>query len=259
MIGKSEGIVVRTTDYGEANKVLTVYTREAGKIAIMARGAKKSKSRFTAVAQLFTHGYFLYQAGSGMGSLQQGDLLRSFRTIREDLTKTAYAVYLCEFLDRMTEDREPNSYLFDTLLLALTSIDEGKDIEIIARLFEMKLLQSTGYRPRLDACVNCGAVNVPFFFSIREGGFLCHNCASRDPHTIPTGPGAVKVLQYLSHMHMNQLGSINVKPETKEQLRRVMHTFLDEYTGIRLKSRKFLEQLEKMAPLIEDKPRQQES
>ncbi|WP_051330900.1 DNA repair protein RecO [Aneurinibacillus terranovensis] len=253
MIGKAEGIVVRTTDYGEANKILTVFTREAGKIGIMARGAKKTKSRFTAISQLFTYGHFLYQAGSGMASLQQGDLIRSFRSIREDLTKTAYSVYLVELLDRMTEDKERDPYLFDTLLSALTWADEGKDMEIVARLFEMKMLQAAGYRPRLDACVHCGAVNVPFFFSIKEGGFLCQNCQRHDPYMVPTGPGAVKVLQYFTHMHMHQLGNINVSSKTKQQLRQVMLTFFDEYTGLSLKSRKFLDQLERMTETLTEK------
>ncbi|WP_047154954.1 DNA repair protein RecO [Aneurinibacillus tyrosinisolvens] len=246
MIGKAEGIVVRTTDYGEANKILTVYTREAGKISIMARGAKKSKSRFTAVAQLFTYGYFLYQAGSGMGSLQQGDLLNSFRVIREDLTKTAYAVYLVELLDKMTEDKEPNRPLFELLLSALRWIEEGKDMEIVTRLFEVKMLQASGYRPRLEACVRCGIIDAPFFFSVGEGGLQCQACHGHDPHLIAIGPGAVKILRLFQHISMDQLGNIRVKQETKDQLRKVMYAFIEEHTGMYLKSRKFLDQLEKL-------------
>lgn len=246
MIGKAEGIVVRTTDYGEANKILTVYTREAGKISIMARGAKKSKSRFTAVSQLFTYGYFLYRAGSGMGSLQQGDLIHSFRAVREDLTKTAYAVYLTELLDRLTEDKEPNNYLFEMMLHALKWMEEGKDPDIIARLFEMKMLYVAGCRPQFDVCMSCGVSDAPFFVSIREGGFICQSCQRGDPSLMAVGPGTVRILRLLQHINMPQLGNINVKQETKEQLRRVLYAFLEDYTGLYLKSRRFLDQLEQM-------------
>jgi DNA repair protein RecO (recombination protein O) len=246
MIGKAEGIVVRTTDYGEANKILTVYTREAGKISIMARGAKKSKSRFTAVSQLFTYGYFLYQIGSGMGSLQQGDLINSFRVIREDLAKTAYAVYLAELLDRLTEDKEPNNYLFEMMLHALKWMEEGKDPDIIARLFEMKMLYVAGCRPQFDVCMSCGIADAPFFVSIHEGGFICQSCQRDDPSLIVVSPGTAKILRVLQHIHMPQLGNINVKEETKRQLRRVLYAFLEDCTGLYLKSRRFLDQLEQL-------------
>lgn len=244
MIGKAEGIVVRTTDYGEANKILTVYTREAGKISIMARGAKKTKNRFTAVSQLFTYGYFLYHARSGMGSLQQGELISSFRLVREDLEKTAYAVYLAELLDRLTEDKEPNGYLFDMLLHALKWMEEGKDPDIITRLFEMKMVYMAGCRPQLDACVSCGVHDTPFYFSMQEMGIICPACARDDRSLMAVGPGAVKILRMFQHIHMPQLGNINVKPDTKQQLRQVMYSLLEECTGLYLKSRRFLDQLE---------------
>ncbi|MED0674779.1 DNA repair protein RecO [Aneurinibacillus thermoaerophilus] len=247
MIGKAEGIVVRTTDYGEANKILTVYTREAGKISLMARGAKKSKSRFTAVSQLFTYGYFLYQIGSGMGSLQQGDLLNSFRAIRGDLVKTAYAVYLAELLDRLTEDKEPNQYLFEMMLYALKWMEEGKDPEIIARLFEIKMLYVTGCRPQFHACMNCGTKDAPFFVSIQEGGFICQSCQREDdPSLIVASPGTVKILRLLQQMNMPQLGNVRVKLETKRQLRRILYAFLEDCTGLYLKSRRFLDQIDQL-------------
>ncbi|GED12712.1 DNA repair protein RecO [Aneurinibacillus migulanus] len=246
MIGKAEGIVVRTTDYGEANKILTVYTREAGKVSMMARGAKKSKSRFTAVSQLFTYGYFLYRVGSGMGSLQQGDLINSFRAVREDLTKTAYAVYLAELLDRLTEDKEPNQYLFDMMLYALKWMEEGKDPDIIARLFEMKMLYVAGCRPQFDVCRGCGVEEAPFFVSIHEGGFVCQSCQRDDPSLMAVSSGTVRILRLLQHINMPQLGNVSVKPETKEQLRCVLYAFFEDCTGLYLKSRRFLDQIEQM-------------
>lgn len=246
MIGKAEGIVLRATDYGESNKILTVYTRNSGKISLMARGAKKAKSRFTAVSQLFSHGFFLYHGSTGVATLQQGDLIRSFRNIREDLVKTAYAVYLVEFLDKITGDGEASTYLFETLLSALDWIEQDKDAEMVARLFEMKLLHVNGYRPRLEGCVFCGNIHPPFFFSIQEGGMVCQACAAtcQDPSLIAIGPGTVKILQLFQHIHMNQVGNISVKPETKAQLEKVMFSFIDEYTPVKLKSRRFLEQLD---------------
>lgn len=112
MLVKWEGIVIRSVDYGESSKVVTLFTRENGKLGVMARGAKKTKSRLAAVSQLFSHGYFLCKAGPGAGmpDLSQGDILDSFRDMRQSLTATAYAAYIAELLDRLTHEREPNPF-----------------------------------------------------------------------------------------------------------------------------------------------------
>ena len=90
MIGKCEGIVIRTVDYGESAKIVTVYTKEIGKITLMARGAKKPLSKLTGITQMFHHGIYLFHAGSGMGTLQQGESIRRYRKIHEDIFLTAY-------------------------------------------------------------------------------------------------------------------------------------------------------------------------
>lgn len=105
MLNKWEGIVLKSMPYGESNKIVTLYTREAGKMTAMARGAKKPASRLSAVTQTFTYGYYLLRTGRGMGTLEQGEPIDSMRHIREDLEATAYASYIVELIDRLTDDR----------------------------------------------------------------------------------------------------------------------------------------------------------
>lgn len=105
MLIKSEGIVLRTTDYGETNKIVTLLTRKHGKIGVMARGAKKSNSRLSAISQPFLYGTFLIQSSTGLGTLQQGEMIESMRAIREDLFLTAYAAYMTELMDKGTEEK----------------------------------------------------------------------------------------------------------------------------------------------------------
>jgi len=112
MLQKCEGIVIRTTDYGETNKIITIFTREWGKIGVMARGAKKPNSRLSSVTQLFTHGYFLVQRGSGLGSLQQGEIATSLRSIGEDIFLTAYASYIVELTDKCTDEKKTKPFSF---------------------------------------------------------------------------------------------------------------------------------------------------
>ena len=93
MFEKTEAIVIRTFDYKETHKIVTLMTKRFGKIAVIAQGAKKPKSRNGAISQMFIQGDFLLRVGKGLGTLQQGDVIHSFRKVREDLFKTAYASY----------------------------------------------------------------------------------------------------------------------------------------------------------------------
>lgn len=244
MLKKCEGIVIRTTDYGETNKIVTLYTREFGKVGVMARGAKKPNSRLAAVTQLFTYGQYLFQASTGLGGLQQGEMISSMRAIREDIFLTAHASYIVDLTDKVTEDREPNPFLFELLLQTLNYMNEGYDLEILTNIYEMKMLNAQGLYPILDRCVNCGSAEGDYNFSIKEGGILCHRCFEQDPYRIKTSPGTVRLLRLFYLLDLNRLGNISVKPETKAELKKVISAYYDEYSGLYLKTRRFLDQMD---------------
>lgn len=245
MFQKIEGIVIRTTDYGETNKIVTIFSREFGKIGVVARGAKKPKSRLTSISQPFTHGYFLIQIGSGLGALQQGEILSSMRDLREDLIVTAYASFVIELTDKATEDKQPNAFLFELLYQTLHYMDEGVDPEVLALIYQTKMLPVLGLYPQWDACSICGQGEQFTAFSVREGGFLCHLHAKQDPYCIPVNEAAGKLLRLFYHFDLARLGSVSVKEETKKQIQTIMYAYYDEYCGIYLKSRRFLSQLDK--------------
>ncbi|WP_139490485.1 DNA repair protein RecO [Brevibacillus dissolubilis] len=250
MLVKWEGLVIRSVNYGESSKVVTLYTREHGKVGIMARGAKKPKSRLAAVSQLFTHGYYLCKkgAGTGMPDLSQGDIAESFKELRQDLVKTAYAAYIAELLDRLTGDQERNPYLFEMLLLLYRYIDEGRDPEILCRIFESKMLIVAGIRPHLHSCTSCGAEREPYVVSITQGGLLCPACTLTDPYAVSVTPGTWKLLRLFQMFDLERLGDIEVKDSTRNQLRFILHRFMDEHLDLRLKTRSFLEQVERLTP-----------
>jgi DNA repair protein RecO (recombination protein O) len=244
MLQKCEGIVIRSTDYGETNKIVTLYTREWGKVGVMARGAKKPNSRLAAVTQLFTYGQFLFQASTGLGSLQQGEMMSSMRGIREDIFLTAHASYIVDLTDKIIEDKKPNPFLFELLLQTLNFINEGYDLEIITNIYEMKMLNVQGLYPILDKCAYCGSTEGDFNFSIKEGGLLCHRCFAHDPYRIRISPGTVRLLRLFYLLDINRLGDISVKPETKAELKMVINAYYDEHSGLYLKTRKFLDQID---------------
>jgi DNA repair protein RecO (recombination protein O) len=250
MLQKCEAIVIRTTDYGETNKIITLYTREWGKIGVMARGAKKPNSRLSSITQLFTHGYFLVQKSTGLGSLQQGEMLTSMRGIGEDIFLTAYASYIVELTDKCTEDKKPNPFHFELLYQTLNYMNEGYDPDVLMNIYDMKMLNVMGLYPILNQCSVCGSTDGHFSFSIREGGFICHRCLDRDPYHLKISQATVKLLRIFYFFDLSRLGNISVKTETKEELKKIISAYYEEYSGLHLKTKKFLDSMDQFRNLL---------
>ena len=249
MLTKAEGYVLRAIPYGENNKIVTILTEELGKRTAMARGAKKPASRFSAVTQPFTHGHFLIQQGKGMGTLQQAEIIRSMRHIREDIEKAAYASVVTELIDKLTDDETASSGIYQLLHQAMQAIEEEYDPEAILLFVEWKMLAVAGIRPHLDGCSNCGSKEGEFAFSFQQIGFLCHRCFQVDPYIIRLKPVHVRLIRTFLYTPIEGVGKIELKKETKQFMRKIISTIYEEQVGVRLKSRQFLEQLERN-PLI---------
>ncbi|AXI40130.1 DNA repair protein RecO [Bacillaceae bacterium ZC4] len=250
MLVKTEGIVIRTTEYGETNKVVIIYTREFGKVGVMARGANKPNSRLAAVTQLFTYGNFLYHQSSGLGNLSQGEIISAFREIKENIFLTAYASYIVELLDKGTDEKDRNPFLFELLFQTLHLLNEEKDAEILTNIFEIKMLNVLGLYPELNRCAVSGETNGPFHFSLKENGLICSRCFEKDPYRLNISQKTVKLLRLFYSIDLNRIGQISVSAETKKELRFVLDQYYQEYAGLSLKSKKFLNQLDSLKEML---------
>lgn len=245
MLVRVEGIVVRSIDYGEGNKIITVFSKEAGKISMMARGAKKIKSRHSAIAQMFTYGEFIGFKTGSMGTLSNGEIWNAFQGLKEDIHKTAYASYLMEMTDRMLGDNERNAPLFEQLIAALEAMDGDKDPQVVTHIYELKMLQVAGYMPELSCCVSCGTKEGTMALSVSLGGTVCGKCRYADPGAIAVSEGTLKLLRLFLQMDIRRLGKTELKDTTKKQLKQCIRQFLDAHVDIKWKSRHFIDQMDK--------------
>jgi len=252
---RTEGIVIRGTDYGEGNKIVTILTPSHGKQGIVVRGARKPKSRYSSLAQLFTYGDFAFFKSGQLGTLSSGEVIESFRELREKLDLAAYAAYAAELCDRAVGEEDAGTFLFHQFHACLTALAQRKDTQIVIRAFEMKIVQTAGYLPVLNECVSCGRSDGPFRFSPAGGGALCPSCAVRDPEALKLDEAAWKLLRLFAGLDLRRLGRIGVKEETKKQLHTAMRKWMDHHLGVKLKTRHFLDQWEKLADLPEPEPR----
>src|SRR5690625_1197547 len=113
MLETIEGIVIKSQNYGETHKIITIYSHENGKLSAICRGANRPRSRFSSVTQLFIKGRFLVYLSKGLSTIQQGEVVFSNRHIREDIIKTAYASYVVELIDKLTEEKRKDPFLYE--------------------------------------------------------------------------------------------------------------------------------------------------
>lgn len=194
-----EAVVLRHADYGEADRLLTLYTRQLGKTRALAKGARKIASRKAGHIEPFTHVRLQLAKGRDMLLITQADTVDAYQPLREDLILTSQAAYILELLDRFTyEDELENSAIFRLLTDTLARLASKADPWLVTRYYEMRLLDHLGFRPQLQECANCGREIKPEdqFFSFSAGGVICPRCGQglRNVHPI-----SIEALKYLRH------------------------------------------------------------
>ncbi|CAM3436284.1 DNA repair protein RecO [Marinicrinis lubricantis] len=242
MLQRAEGVVIKSFDYGEGNKIVKLLT-ETGKVTVMAKGAKKVKSRHSAVVQMFTHADFVFYKSGDMGTLNHGETIQSFHALRTDLYKSAYAAYLAEITDRLMEEQEGSSAIFHQLIAGFEALEADKDPVIVMQTYELKMLHLAGYAPIFDTCVSCGAKERLSYFSPGMGGALCTDCQTQDTYRMPVDDKARKLLYMLQRLDLKRLGETNVSDGTKQQTQQLLRRFMDTHIHIKWKARSFLDQM----------------
>lgn len=244
---QTEGIVLRTRNLGEADKICVIYSREEGKLSAVARGSRRPKSRLLSVSQPFTHARYLFYRGRSLDTIRQGEIIDSFRAVREDLTRMAIASYAAELIDVSVDERQPSALLFETILSAWTLFANASDPETALLWFELKLLDQLGYRPELESCVACGGKNgSSLVFSPKEGGILCPGCKDRDMTARRASLRSVAQMRHLLNAPARGFQVLRLSTDDHTQIRALLNGYFDYYFERPLKSRSFLDALQEM-------------
>lgn len=229
-----DAVVLRHSDYGEADRLLTLYTRQLGKTRVIAKGARKIASRKAGHIEPFTHVRLQLSKGKDMLILTQADTVDAYLPLREDLILTSQAAYVMELLDRFTyEDGTENPSTFRLLTETLSRLASQADPWLVTRYYEMRLLDHLGFRPQLFECVNCGREIRPEdqFFSFSAGGVICPRCSQGLKHLNKI---SIEALKYLRHFQRSSYAdatrarpALDVQQET-ETLMQGYFTYLLE-------------------------------
>ncbi|MHB9144156.1 MAG: DNA repair protein RecO [Symbiobacteriia bacterium] len=240
---KAEALVLRVRDFGEADKILTLLRREGGKAQAVAKGARRPRNRLAGVSQVFTHCHLMLFHGRSLDNLSQSEILNSFGALREDLTKMAYASYMAELTDEMVRDHDPHPGVFLLLLTSQHLLAAGAPPEPVLHAFELRLLGELGYRPSLDACVNCGGplAGAQVRFSPNAGGALCGNCLGADESGTMVSRGAVETMRHLLTSDLARVHLLRLDPAMAGEIATALGRYLAYRLDKRLKTLDFLE------------------
>jgi DNA repair protein RecO (recombination protein O) len=244
---RTEAVILRRQNFGEADKLLTLFTPGLGKKRVLAKGVRKPKSRKGGHVELFTHTNLLIAKGRNLDIVTQAETIRSFLPIRRELARTSYAYYAVELLDRFTEEGEENKPLFELLLDVLSWISEERDLDLTLRYFELHLLGHAGYRPQLFQCLGClhAIESEPSFFSPTDGGLLCSRCLGEQRGVQELSQEALAILRHLQTREYASCRRLQIEPIAHQELETVMRHYIVYLLERKLKSVDFIDALKK--------------
>ena len=252
---RTEAIVMRRVDHGEADRLLTLYTREFGKLKAIAKGSRKPQSRKTGHVELFMRTQFLLAAGRGAYYIAtQADGEEPYEALRHDLVRTTYAAYAVELLDKFTGDEDKNVTLYELLSDGISRFAHEENLLLAARYYELRLLSIAGFQPQLFRCVESGELieQEDQFFSAELGGFLRPDQRHADRRSKPITAGAVKVLRYLQTRSWDTVQSLQLRTPLHRELEAILHYYLVYHLERSLRSTDFLHRLRREASLFAD-------
>ena len=226
-----EAVVLRHSDYGEADRLLTLYTRQLGKTRALAKGARKIASRKAGHIEPFTHVKLQLAKGRDMPLVTQADTVDAYLPVREDLVLTGHAAYVLELLDRFTyEDETESPSIFRLLtetLSRLASQSANASPWLVVRYYEMRLLDHLGFRPQLFECTNCRREIKAEgqFFSYSAGGVICPRCGQGLRHLHDISVEALKYLRHFQRSSYAEATRAQPGPEVQQEIESLMQGY----------------------------------
>ena len=229
---RTKGIVVREVNTGEADKVITIFSKNFGKISALAKGARRAKSKLSAGTQFLSYSDFVLFHGREMHMVNSCELIEPFYSISGDIIKLTYSAHLVDIINDVVQENQPSGRILQLFLNSLHMLAKtDKSPELIARIFEFRLLSIIGYAPFVRGCVICGRDDFNrTHFSHKKCGFICESesCISNDRYAIEISSGAAKAIQHIVHSNIDSLFGFTVSQTVLEELGRVSRRYLRE-------------------------------
>ncbi len=205
---KTEGIILRVVEFSESSCVVTLLTRDFGKITGIAKGARRRKSPFEAAIDLLAvvRLVFVHKTSTALDILTEAKLQRRFRSASTHLDRLYAAFYCAEILLAMTDENDPHRELYDFAVRMIQNIDDGENLDHCVIRFQLQTLKLLGHGPELNNCVGCGNT-IPsekrYFFGLRDGGVFCADCRRAKKAVASMSAESLELMQQFADPNYN--------------------------------------------------------
>jgi DNA repair protein RecO (recombination protein O) len=249
---RTHAVVLRRRDFRDADRILTVFTPNYGKLELIAKGIRKTTSRKAGHLELFSHCTLLIAQGRTWDIVTEVVGVESYPNIRTDLDKISQANYIGELVDSFSEGGDENPALWELLIITLQELNNlvpNQDGRLLQHWFEMHLLSLAGFQPQLFECLHCGAELEPVtnYINLVEGGVICANCGQGHRELEPIEADVLKVLRFLQSRPWATVRQVNVRPHIMRQVDNLLYRYLLTILERQLKSVDFMRRLQHMA------------
>lgn len=239
MLKATEGIIISEVNYGEKSKIINVLTKD-GIIGIMCKGAKSLKSPLRVGTMKFNLSHFeIYYHSEGLSTLKECDVIEDFKNIKSDILQISYMSYICDLAAGVMRQNE-NEDIYNLLISTLNKINNGLAPDVLTNIFEIKMLDYLGVGFSLDACAKCGSTKDIITIDPDDGGYICSSCYTNQ---IIYDTKTLKMLRMYYLVDINAISKLDISNEVKDNIDYFLKTYYERYTGLYLKSKKFLETL----------------
>ena len=248
---KTEAIVLRGLDLGEADRVLTVLTPHLGKLRVIAKGVRRPRSRIGGGLEPLGRVDLVLAIGRTFDVVTQSQLLDPHLGLRADLHATAAAWYLAELADRFCEERAESAAAFELLNEGLAALDAAPTIparDAIARGFELHLLEAMGYRPELGSCIECGAEVEPGrnVYAAVAGGVVGPECDHASLTAAAISTAALKAMRHFQRVRLDEAGRVAMTRPVGREVERHLHATVSAVLERELRTRDFLDEVSRI-------------
>ena len=238
---KTQAVVLRSFRFGEADRVLHLYTLERGRVGAVAKGIRRTKSRFGARLEPLSHVQTILHEGRGELQTVTGvDLLRSHRAAREDPYRLGVGLVGLEAMLRLYSEQEANSRAFSALARFLDLLDDSPSraparpsLDPLALAFQLKLLWLSGYLPHVGSCAECGSVEAAAGFSAKAGGVVCRSCADG---SLALSADGLRGIKGLLRRPLAEAGDVGLGERGARDVLAVISSSYEYHGGFRLRT-----------------------
>ncbi|BEP29670.1 DNA repair protein RecO [Helicovermis profundi] len=226
-------IVIKKTKLSDTDIILTLFTKKAGKVTVISKGARNPKSKLSSASHPFIYGDFMLSMGSKWNRINSVEIEESFYKLREDLVRLAYASYIVELTSHVILENSPNIRLFNLLYEALSVLNnKNTDFELLKISYELKMMSIIGYKMNINSCVNCGKTdNIKWYISPIEGGLICEDCKRNFNELIYSGKNAHKVINFILTNDISTVLNTSINKRYIVLIGKILSLFIFHHLG----------------------------